>query len=166
MKLTDNEKAMVFMQYPGVQMMLTKSGRKAVNNGVILKPFSINAQMLSNTGKSLTQDKLYDVYEIWPWRLLLKPFRQIVNNEDDFLAICQMLKLGNDERYNRELLFSLFLNVGTPMLFYKYQIYFAAFRQLQLMGYDMPLYLGMPGHWANGKTAIKLNLAVDATTIM
>jgi len=36
------------------------------------------------------------------------------------------------------------------------------FQQFILWGYAVPLYFG-PNHWANGKTAIQLNIATDKT---
>lgn len=42
--------------------------------------------------------------------------------------------------------------------------YFPIIQQLILWGYAVPLFFGL-NHWANGKTAIQLEIAIDKTTL-
>jgi hypothetical protein len=146
--LTKEEIAKVFAMYLS-QEMIYKDGERGHIYGFTIK----NLQCVKD---GITKGS----------KILLIPLPKI--NDEDAIAVAKIL--GFEESQTRPLFVGKTRGKSTVQYWsenystlYPLQATFV-FQYLISKGYAVPIYFA-PNHWANGKTAIELGIAIDATTL-
>jgi hypothetical protein len=152
-KLTNEEIARVFAMYLGSACLL-EDGNISDKTTMI----SLSGQLMvdyNNIGST--------EHEINYCKLLIKPLSKIT--DPHYVKLCKIYypNLDNTVEDGRELISILY---ETKSAFERNDCFdiIYIYQYLIQQGYAVPLFFGI-NHWANGKTAIELEIAVDKTTL-
>lgn len=156
-KLTNEEIARVFAMYFNSDIQLHEIGESAF----ISRIESINRNNILA--------KEYNFILKWSFqevKLLLTPLSKITDEHAIELSVC-CFPDGNDYDYlhgaaTGKAIVTTIKSGRQTNTFYPMARMYDCFQYLMQQGYAVPLFFGL-NHWANGKTAIELGIAIEAT---
>lgn len=156
-KLTNEEIAKVFAMYLGCEVMLTEEP-ESINEPYVLEAVNIGGAFWTDA------DDESGGQEFELGKLLLTPLSKITDEHAELL-IKHFLKLGISNKDVWPVLVQIFdINVpcGNDLLLSQFTVkeLMEMEKQLILWGYNIKLYFGID-HWANGKTALELGIAIE-----
>lgn len=152
-QLTNEETAKVFAMYWGSEILISQNDQPIIEKVQGSLCYSSSLTIWScQTGYNT---KFFKV------KLLLKPLSSI--SDEDAVEVARLanyLKLKTKmAAIGRDVINSLIGKTHT----YHYSQPFAIFQYLISKGYAVPLFFGV-NHWANGKNAFELNIAIEKTS--
>lgn len=157
MKLTNEEKRKTLGQHIGCEAIFKKENFLQIT-GELLGVDAYGNSFIS-TGRAIPAYKVCDINFSF---LLLTPLSSIT--DEHAIEVAKMF--GYKGKNNEHL-----INVGEGIInglrnnrtVENFQVMTELYQYLISKGYAVPLWFGI-GHWANGKTAIYLGIAIDKTT--
>ncbi len=147
MKLTNDEIARVFAMYIG----LSECTDSRYNNRGLLETVTRTGNIALEVGNTYSHTNISNC------KLLLTTLDKI--SDEHAIEIKNLLDVSNavweiDEYTTKD--------IANWLLGKRLYMYSHCFQLLVLNGYAVPLFFGL-NHWANGKTAIELGIAIDKT---
>lgn len=150
MKLTNEEIARVYRMYMPCE--IADNGKRYELDGILKNENGLTFFTVDkNMGLVERREQYHD------FKLLLTPLSKI--SDEDAIEVAKF-HYGRDTTWRRETLIEDGKRFVKDISWLTASVAIEVFQYLISKGYAVPLFFGV-GHWANGKTAIELGIAIE-----